>query len=275
MAGLDFRGHYINLERSAARRAAMESALERFGLNDRISRFAAMEGDGRAAAISKSQLGCFLSHHAIVAAADLVRYTLVLEDDIAFPDQFGRYWALVAPAIERQDCDIVFLNQTADFANLKVVSDLLRAKRSAGDIYARDFARFSLQDCKPYYAAGAVAYLIRPGAAPKLLAILDRAAAVGYQAPLDLVYRAAIRSGELSARFVFPYILGTGIDPLSTVVPDKGRQSGPLFNDVQNLFVAGGDIAGLERGADAVAGAEDRDVDAFVAAQILYRLLRW
>ena len=254
----------------------MEESLARLTLADRITRFPAHEGDGRSAGISQSQLGCFLSHQALVrGAAAGSGYTLILEDDVVFPNHFARYLELVTPAILSQDCDIVFLNQMADFSNFKVVHDLLQAKRARGDIHDGNFAKFSLHDCKPYYAAGAAAYLVKPGAASKLLDILDQQAADGYPAPIDLVFRAAIRADKLSARFVFPFVLGTDPDLESLVVPDQGKQSGPLFNATLNLFVAGGDMAGMKRMAMKAFADEPRDVDALVAAHIIYQLLKW
>src|SRR5436190_18540005 len=80
-----YKGLYINLDRSGARRERMEAQLAAFGLNDRYSRFAAIDGSGLAAGASRvkpGELGAFHSHVSALESAATAGIPLhVLEDD--------------------------------------------------------------------------------------------------------------------------------------------------------------------------------------------------
>ena len=80
-----FNGFYINLDESPQRHHAMQARLKALGLDGMTRRFAGQRGDGRPTRISASQLGCFLSHQAVLEQAPADRFTLVLEDDAAWP----------------------------------------------------------------------------------------------------------------------------------------------------------------------------------------------
>ncbi|HMT65775.1 MAG TPA: hypothetical protein PKE22_13065, partial [Ottowia sp.] len=61
-----FNGFYINLDESPQRHHAMQARLKALGLDGMTRRFAGQRGDGRPTRISASQLGCFLSHQAVL-----------------------------------------------------------------------------------------------------------------------------------------------------------------------------------------------------------------
>src|SRR4051812_37160662 len=80
-----YRGLYINLDRSGPRRERMEAQLAAFGLNDRYSRFPAVDGMALAASgsrIKPGELGAFHSHLRALESAASDRLPLhLLEDD--------------------------------------------------------------------------------------------------------------------------------------------------------------------------------------------------
>lgn len=251
----------------------MEDALARCGLGEAIKRFSARQGDDRPKGISANELGCFLSHQAIVDSIADDRPTLILEDDIYFPPRFEEYFSIVLEKCAAQEWDILFLNKMISFTDMRAVYQMIRKKRAAGDIYSDQFRNFSIEECKGLYISGAGAYLIRPGAAGKVAAILRKAAEDNYPKPVDITYLNAINAGTLKAKFAFPYILGVHSQLESTLKQRAGGDNGPLFNDILNLFVAGGDVDRLRlRAFDAVHDIPF-DADAFIASQILYRRL--
>lgn len=267
----DFRGFFINLDRSVDRKIALESALERFGLGGVVKRFPALEGDSRPSAISPNELGCFLSHQRVIETADPERHLLVFEDDVWFPAQFQRYFQIAQRLMANDTWDMVFLNMSVNFLQVSRVQRLIQAKRQLGDIHTPAFSQFGLNDARGLYDFGMMAYVVRKGAQAKIGAILAEAAHGGYQQPIDNVIGAAIRTGRIKASILFPYIVGID-QSLSVAISDRKKRN-LLFNDIVNLFVAGVDIQALT--ARAVAGAHDEpfDVDAYVQSQLVYRWL--
>ncbi|RYE58504.1 MAG: glycosyltransferase family 25 protein, partial [Rhizobiaceae bacterium] len=237
----DLKGFYINLDRSVERRMSMEQGLARAGLDQSVERFSAREGDDRKKRISVSELGCLLSHQEIIQSITDDAPTLVLEDDLYFPPHFGRYLDIVLSKCLAFEWDILFLNKMISFAHLRSAYEMIKKKRDVGDIYADSFSEFSIEECKGLYISGSGAYLIRPGSAPKISEIIRESASLNYPKPVDIVYLDAIRSDRLKAKFVFPYILGTDWRHGITISSRAGGEDSPMFNDILNLFVAGGE----------------------------------
>lgn len=269
----DLQGFYINLDRAVERRESMEQGLARHGLDRIVTRYSAKQGDDRPKGITPNELGCFLSHQDVVTTADPARPLLVLEDDLYFPEPFGKAFAAIFKSVFDREWDMLFLNKMISFADIRALYHMLRLKRKAGDIYAPSFARYSIEPCKGLYVSGAGAYLIRPEAIPKVAAILNRAAEAGYKRPLDMVYLDAINRDEIKAQFVFPYLLGINSAFESTINDRPTEANTLLFNDILNLFVAGGDRDPLRLRAFDAQHDGPFDIDAFIASQILYRRL--
>lgn len=270
----DLQGKYINLDRAVARRQSMELGLARHGLDTIVTRFSARSGDERPKGITPNELGCFLSHQEVITTADPARPLLVFEDDLYFPEKFGKAFAAIVNSVFDREWDMLFLNKMISFADVRALYHMLRLKRKAGDIYAPAFNRYSIEPCKGLYVSGAGAYLIRPAAIPKVAAVLKRAADAGYKRPLDMVYLDAINRDEITAQFVFPYLLGINSSFESTIADRPTEENTLLFNDILNLFVAGGDLDPLRLRAFGATHDGAFDVDAFIASQILYRRLR-
>jgi GR25 family glycosyltransferase involved in LPS biosynthesis len=269
----DIEGFYINLDRSTDRRAAVESSIAQLSIGHKIQRFAALEGDDRPAQLTKSQLGCFLSHQAILNDADDTKFTLIFEDDVVFPSMFNDYWEIIWPVLSGIEADVIFLNKIANYGDPKLINNMIKSKRSRGDIYKEGFRSFTLHNCKGFYAAGAAAYVVKPGAQSKLRMLLLEACAAGYSLAVDSVYCNAIYSDRLRSGFVFPYIVGTSLQGKSTIESSRDGPSARLSNEMINLFVAGGNIRHLAGMAKAVLGDDQVDTDAFIAAHIFYSLL--
>ena len=271
MSQIRLRGSYINLDRSVDRRADMEHGLNRHGLGRMVKRFPAIEPDEGRGKLTRGEWGCFLSHQAIVDAADDGIHILVLEDDLIFPEAFGSYFR---PALEiafRTDWDILFLNQTASFLNLAPLRSLLGLKRTVGDMYSADFRNFRVIDAKNFYLFTAAAYIIHPRARKKVSTILAENSALDRNVPVDILYGRAIHDGRLTAKFLFPYLVGIDHGYETTMAGRAFNSDTKAVVDMINLFVAGLDTTQLRAEAAATQNADDFDADAFVASQIVYR----
>lgn len=266
----DISGLFINLDRSEDRRARMEQSLATHGL-DKVGRFSARVGDDRKRGISRNELGCFLSHQAIVESIGDDRHFLIMEDDIQFPAAFSDYVGPALATCEEEDWDILFLTQMIAFTNVGAVYTLLRQRRQVGDIRSPAFTNFATHDCKNLYASCAAAYVVRAGAAGKVADLLTKMANAGYPCPLDIAFMRAINAGMLKARYVFPYLVGLQSGLRSTLDDRRDEGNHQLFVDIANLFAAGGDIDSLRLDAFDALHNRPFDAETFVASQILYR----
>lgn len=273
MKPIRLQGHYINLDRSTDRKEGIEKELRRHGLEKLFRRFSAVEPDTGAGKLTRGELGCLLSHRSIIAAARHDAYTIILEDDCLFPESFGSYWRPALQKAFESSWDMMFLTQSINLEFVPIVNDLLKRKQRAGDIHSPDFQKFTTIDAKRYYSSKCVGYIISPSAIEKLVAIFDEAEAAGYQLPVDILFCMAIRSGRLSARFLFPYIIGVNPAYRSTMVSRAMTKLRQGVDDSVNLFVAGLDPTPLRSDAAALLTDDNFDSDAFVVSQILYRQL--
>lgn len=274
MAQIRIQGFYINLDDAGERRAGMEANLKRHGLDRIVRRFPALRGDDRAAAISRNELGCLLSHQAIIEAAKDGVHCLIIEDDALFPDRFQSYFQAMLRTSFAAEWDILFLNQTVDLTHIVPLYILLQQKRKLGDIYSPEFNNFITVDSRAFYNCTTLAYIVHPRAQEKVRTVLRDAAAAGYPHPVDILYKRAIADRRISARFIFPYILGIDARHPTHMDGRASNTSSSEILDCINLFVAGIDIEPTRQGARALLEDADFDSDAFVASQILYRQLR-
>jgi len=109
--GLVFKGLYINLERSNARRQRIEGELFGLGLGTLYNRLPATDGatSEQRPPLRAGELGCYLSHlRALEIAAESDRPMHILEDDA----RLSKLVPAVLPAANRlfQNADIVFLD---------------------------------------------------------------------------------------------------------------------------------------------------------------------
>lgn len=165
------RAVFINLDRAADRRGFMEDQAARLGLP--FGRFPAVEAgtiseaDARRLGrswerpLTRSELGCFLSHHALWSrAAAGAEPMLVLEDDVALSQRLA---ALLPMLGTMRDIDILNLES---FDRRRFVA---RVRRPIGE--GLGLVRV-IRD-----KSGSAAYVLWPDGARKLLARAERGAA--------------------------------------------------------------------------------------------------
>ncbi|HQD16283.1 MAG TPA: hypothetical protein PLY54_12600, partial [Ottowia sp.] len=166
---------------------------------------------------------------------------LVLEDAAALAAALPRRLpALLEPA-QAQPWDILFLGQTVPYDSIHPLDRLIKASQELGDIGAPDFARFFMMDGAMHYVWGAFGYVVHPRALPRLRALLRQFAAHGYPTSWDGTLATLIKQGQLTARCLFPYLVGVDTGHDSTISGRGPHLQHQLHALLVNLFLADAD----------------------------------
>ncbi len=269
-------GHYINLDESEARRISLENNLRSLGLSEVVKRFPALRGEGRPSAISKSELGCFLSHKAIVDQADGSGFTLIFEDDTFLPENFKR----VLDGVCKQNndglnWDLLFLGQTIHYGDTDRISHFLKLKKALNPNSEKNSTEFVFLDSGEWYAWGCQSYVIHPNALGKIKEMLSDAVNEGVECPIDTFYWRMIKQGKIASKLIFPYIVGLNVDlaTTSTLTDRTGSFEHKLYHSMVNLFVDGADLSSMKELAYATFHEPTVDDEAFIASHIIYTKL--
>jgi hypothetical protein len=216
-----YHGLYINLDRSDARRAAMEAQLAALGLTDRYRRFAAI--DGKTLPPSRSELrhgelGAFFSHRRALESARSSAGAAVhiMEDDALLSEH-------VRPVIEDaiaaglfQRFDILFTDVLAAphlgmLKGLKGVFDRIDVPATRplrlSDLQVLDLAGQNFS-CLTSYVVGANSF-------DRMLGLYAAEGENGPTKPVDLFVRDCILSGKLRAAFLFPFITSFRLEEIA------------------------------------------------------------
>ena len=147
----DYRGIFINLDRSTERRAHIEEQLEKLNLRDRYSRFPAIDAEqlgDRARPIRREEEACFRSHHeALIVARQFGCPVHIIEDDTVFAQQFEAIVWMASGLFSQYD--IVFTDTfvTWDPSLLRQLKDMFDrcVGKAAGD------RTFMVSDVRSWY----------------------------------------------------------------------------------------------------------------------------
>jgi hypothetical protein len=264
-----YRGLYINLDRSGARRERMEAQLAEFGLNDRYARFAAIDGSALGASGSRvkpGELGAFHSHmRALESAASDGRAIHILEDDALLSQAVRPVIedAIAARLFDR--FDIVFTDTfiPPHVGMLKAlksvfdrVTDLPRDLRLA-DLQVLDLARENFA-CLTSYVVGA-------NAIEKIAALYRAELASGPAKPIDLFLRDCAHAGRLRAGLLFPFVTSFDLaDAAASTIGAGTTASGPsvmVLAVLRYLFFVKRDLAYAKSCLDAATKQNRRPAD--------------
>ncbi len=216
-----YHGVYINLDRSVARRSAMDAQIAAFGLTDRYSRFAAVDGSSlppSRSGLRQGELGAFFSHMRALEAARSPRDGAIhiMEDDALLSGH-------VRPVIE--DAISAGLFQRFDILFTDILAPpqlgMLKALKSAFDrveISGRPALRLS--DLQVLDLAGQnfsclTSYVVGVNAIDRMLALYAEEAKNGPSKPVDLFVRDCIGMGKLRAAFLFPFITSLRLEEIA------------------------------------------------------------
>lgn len=209
-----YAGYYINLDRSADRRAEMGAHLGRLGLTARYRRFAAIEGNRlgfRNSALSAGEIGCFTSHYRLLAQHPRDGRPLhVIEDDVVLARRAEQFVLWVISSGMLDDHDMLFLDMSLPTA--------LEFHAEARQRYRNDIRRdpdgtaaqirFSLVD----FHACMASYLVNPRSIDLIRDLLAEELAAGASQPIDVFLRDKIAQGRLRARCLFPFVTSVRLD---------------------------------------------------------------
>jgi hypothetical protein len=229
---LPYAGYYINLERSASRRASVEGQLRALGLARSYSRFAAVEGRDAAAvagSITSGEYGCFASHAQLLSAAAAgTRHVHVLEDDVLLSPELVLVMGSLVNRGVLDSFDLIFTDTFVplDPAHIRSYEQAYRRGKPPGPQEAF-LPEVSLIDLKGVYWACTSSYVAAQRSLKRIAALLNDALRAGPSEPVDLYLRHLVNNGELKAAVCLPFL--TSIDlalDLDTTI-SRGAVGGP------------------------------------------------
>jgi hypothetical protein len=221
-----YRGLFINLDRSVTRRALMEAQLKKFNLQDRYSRFAAIDGHaltGPPGAISAAENACFQSHYrALESAKPSRRVVHILEDDVIFALQMEQVIDSLDSSGLFDPFDLIF---THTFVGCELL--LLRKFKELFDFYQQNRPpRLAVLDVKDDYRCIFASYLVPAPAIEKVQSVLRRGLDVGPNLPIDLFVGQEARNGRLRLGCIFPFITSVQMSDIGgTTITDRGKDT--------------------------------------------------
>ncbi len=253
---LPYAGYYINLDRSASRRASVEGQLRALGLERTYSRFAAVEGRDAAAvagSITSGEYGCFASHAQLLSAAAVgTRHVHVVEDDVLLSPELPSVMGSLVSRGVLDSFDLIFTDTFVPLepAHIRSYEQAYRRRKPLGSHEA--FLReVSLIDLKGVYWACTSSYVAARRSLRRIAALLNDALRAGPSAPVDLYLRHLVNNGELKAAVCLPFV--TSIDlalDLDTTIsrgavgPDLSRLA---CNIVRHSYFVRPDLEAIRR----------------------------
>lgn len=231
---MSYQGVYINLDRSADRRAEMEAELARVGLTQRYKRHPA--ADGNEAKVNSplknaGEIGCFLSHAAALKAnAGTDRHLHILEDDVVFATSTARTLdGLIADgALENFDIlytDIAMPLANDSYRDFKNLFDRAVTRDAAGKIARVAFQTLDVQSVSFHSASS---YVVNKKSFAKIAALYDAEIAAGIRAPVDDFLHLQAKVGAIRSGCVFPFITSVRVehtlDSTVRIKPDVTRK---------------------------------------------------
>lgn len=213
-----YHGLYINLDRSTARRDAMEKQLDRFGLSQIYARFPALDGatlNSPKSAIGKGENGCFQSHYrALMSARTRGTCVHMVEDDALLSDS-------VRPVIEEAIAQNVFEQFDVVFTDifvpphLGIVKFLKQAVDGLPPTRPLKLGDLKVVDLADQNFACTTSFVVGAKSIDRVLALYQQEIALGPRAPLDLFLRSAANARQLRAACLFPFITSFNLEDVA------------------------------------------------------------
>ena len=242
----NWRGYFINLDRSTDRRASIEAQLTAAGIADRYQRIPAVDGSvGKTPlGVNPGEWGCLQSHLTALSQPLTGSFVHVLEDDAILSRDFARRMGVLVRSGRLSHFDLVFSDVAPTdwpYSTIRNLSHAWEARRD-GEIRLIDLRGF------PY--GGANSYFINTRSMAKVRAFVERhiSPLTGTLA-IDTIYGRGIWSGELTACLTFPFLSAVDID-LATRSEIVGQRMTPV-DLLRYAFFVDADEAVLRRRIDA------------------------
>lgn len=254
-----YHGLYINLDRSTARRDAMEKQLDRLGLSAFYARFPAIDGttlNSPRSTIKPGENGCFQSHYrALMSARSRGKCVHMVEDDALLSPS-------VRPVIEEAIAQNVFEQFDVLFTDIFVPPHLglLKFLKSSFDGLPSSrplrLADLKVVDLADQNFACTTSFVVGAKSIDRVLALYQQEIALGPRAPLDLFLRSAANARQLRAGCLFPFITSFSLDEVagSTLHELSGKTVEPsvvVLAALRYSFFVDRDLATAKRYLDA------------------------
>ena len=244
---MQFDGYFINLDRSQDRRESMEAQLARFGYQDRIVRFPAVDGLEHGPFDNAGNNGiwaCRQSHERAILNAPADTATVVLEDDVELSSLFPAIVndrVLAAHIGNNPELDLMILDccPVYDRAPTLLLEAEKRMKRRADPRLHDDdrywFDNVTLCNAKETYEFCSAAYIVTPKGKRTLRTLFslmqDKAIAV------DMLFRHWFRFDGLSGQLVVPFVATPRYMSASTISYDALES--PVIDETSGLAIGG------------------------------------
>jgi GR25 family glycosyltransferase involved in LPS biosynthesis len=260
-SGPSYAGYFINLDRSADRRAAMEAQLSALDPVAAYRRFPGVDGNAygfRARGLTDGQIGCLSSHYMLPRMhADGATHLHVIEDDIVMAKHTAFFLDHIVRSGALEEFDLLFTESA-----IPMFPDFCRDARKLYQNAIRrgaDGTAASVQFSYIHYLAGTTSYLVNRRSVRLISDILEQALRGGAAAPIDILFRDKVADGTIKAKCLFPFI--TSMRPgefASAVEEDKSKWSSRFALELLRLsfFVECDHNAALEL-TDRVLGNPD------------------
>jgi len=197
-----YNGYYINLDRSADRREAMEKRLSELGIAEKYMRFSAVDG-GATVELKTGEAGCFLSHLQILEASVKRGVPVhIMEDDAVLSRTAPDFIEAFIQSKQLENWDIVFTSTFVP-SNAAIIKNY---KHILDGIGRNGKTNVSLLNAKDLYYACTDSCLYSLEGMLKIAGILRQHVNEGIRIPVDLLLRRHIRSGKIRAAIVVPFI---------------------------------------------------------------------
>lgn len=225
---MNYRGYYINLDRSLERRAAVEAELRRHHAESRYERFPAV--DGQSCSITNNKLGpgpagCFLSH------AKLLEQNLanpahlhIVEDDVLYSPYAADLLDMVITNKTLSQFDLLFTDVYVPLSleTIRLYKDLYDRCMLPGASGERAFKEFRVVDLAAVNFASMASYLVNKDSISKLSELYRGHIEAGMTIPIDLFVRNLVHKGTLKAGCLFPFV--TSVEPDTLVHMGASRR---------------------------------------------------
>ena len=244
----NYRGLFINLDRSADRRRRMEAQLRKFNLQERYSRFSAVDGrnfTNAPGAVTAGEYGCFRSHYLALESAKSMDATIhIVEDDVDLVPQVEQIISSLEACGLLDHFDIIFTD-TAIGLDL----GLLRKYNQLFDAFRRGRPReLSVLSLNKDYLWGTESYLVPRAAIDKVLSVFRGGLEAGPNLPIDVFIREEAQQGRLQLGCIFPFITAVQLDEVARTTIGRTKEhtsQKEILSLLRYSFFLGGDLENL------------------------------
>jgi len=214
--GQPYCGIYINLDKSADRRASLEAQLASLGILDRYRRYPAVSSDdvvSNSAKLRPEEVACFRSHYsALSEARSASSYIHVLEDDAVLSKHLPETLETECRNGAFENFDIVFTETFVGYNayTLRQFKTLIESvnKANAG---AMTVTTADISSC---YMACTSSYVVPRRATDRVLTVLKKELDAGPSLPIDLLLRREASEGRLRIGCIFPFVTTIDLEGL-------------------------------------------------------------